>query len=59
MLLFWPAKRRQKPHPRMKYTPTARRFEHCKEEVGEVIKMQAAQESKRKSSALYEMSQRR
>jgi hypothetical protein len=57
--LFWPAKRRQKPHPRMKYTPTARRYEHCTEELGEVIKMQAAQESTRKSSALYETGQRR
>jgi hypothetical protein len=55
MLLFWPAKRRQKPHPRMKYTPTGRRCEHCTEELEEVIKMQAAQESTRKSSALYEM----
>jgi hypothetical protein len=58
MMLFWPAKRRQKPHPRMKYTPTDRRCEHCTEELGEVIKMQAAQESTRKSSALYETGQR-
>jgi hypothetical protein len=59
MLLFWPAKRRQKPHPGMNYTPTARRCEHCTEELGEVIEMQTAQESTRKSSALYETGQRR